>query len=310
MLRFALKFLVSAAMIGALLLFTDSAQIAEKLRGADLSWLAVVLACLTLSTFLMAKRWQWVAQNFGLEIAFGRAVREYYLAQLINMILPGGVAGDAARAVRVRDTGDLSRAAQSVIIDRLIGQICLFTLMFLGFVVVLWVPGGVAWPSWIWLVLAAMPVIAGAVLFFARGDGRIGGFLTHLVRNLREPRQAFLAATIAVLLCYSMYASARAIGAILPASTVFTLIPLVLTAMLVPLSIGGWGWREAAAVVLFPMASASASEGAATGIVYGTMILLAACPAFLFLLTDTKNTKAAEVAEYTPEKSDRKLEVQ
>jgi hypothetical protein len=48
--------------------------------------------------------------------------------------------------------------------------------------------------------------------------------------------------------------------------------------MLMPLSVGGWGWREAAAAALFPLAEASAGAGVAAGLAYGAVLLVASLP--------------------------------
>jgi len=235
----------------------------------------------------MAKRWQMAAHALDLDLGYGRAVREYYLAQLINMVLPGGVAGDAARAVRLRNEGDLIRAAQSVVLERLIGQFAMFSLLFGGFVVVLVVPGGVAWPAHSWAILAITVVVAGAGFFAARRHTTVAKFMTLAAQLIRQPLQIALSVIIALLTSAGFYASAKATGTTLPLSTLFTLIPLVLTAMLIPLSIGGWGWREGAAAALFPFAGASASAGIATGIAYGAMLLIAALPALILMVIPT-----------------------
>ena len=278
-----LKFCVSIAVLVGLLLVTDTSVIFDRLKSADLRWLGVSLVCLTALTFLMAKRWQMTAEALDIDLPYGRAVREYYLAQLINMILPGGVAGDAVRAVRLRNEGDLIRAAQSVILERLIGQAAMFSLMFAGFIAVLMVPGGLAWPVWTWGVLLGVIVAASLGFLFAKQKGAVATFLTLLGKLIRDPRQVCLSTFIALVISVSFYACAKATGTTLPFSTLFTLVPLILTSMLIPLSVGGWGWREGAAAALFPLAGASASAGIATGIAYGAMMLIAALPAVILI---------------------------
>jgi uncharacterized membrane protein YbhN (UPF0104 family) len=278
-----LKLIVSAVVLIVVIMVTDTTLIIDRLKQANLAWLGVALVCLTALTFLMAKRWQLVAHALGLDLSYGHAVREYYLSQLINLILPGGVVGDATRAVRLRNEGDLLRAAQSVMIERLIGQITLFSLMFLGFIVVLSLPGGVAWPSFTWLVLCLGVLGAVCVVIFGRRKDAFARFLQLTGQLLRQPLQIILSTAIALLISFGFYACAMATGTTLPFSTLFTLIPLILTSMLIPLSVGGWGWREGAAAALFPLAGAAPSAGIATGIAYGAMMLIAALPAVIFI---------------------------
>ena len=296
MLKTILKFGASLCVLGVLFALMDPQAILTRLRGADLSWLFLALISLTILTFLMARRWQLTAQALGLDLQYGRAVMEYYIAQLLNLVLPGGVAGDAARAVRVRKDGDLKRAAQSVMMERLIGQSTLFAMMFVAFTVSLLMPGGMPWPaiSWSWLALAA--VIATGAFLYARRDGSIAKFLATAFRLMGRPQQIVLSAAIALLISVSFYACARATGTILPAASLFTLIPLILTSMLIPLSVGGWGWREGAAAALFPFAGALPSAGVAAGIAYGAMMLIAALPAAFILFFQSNRPNSGQIA--------------
>jgi uncharacterized membrane protein YbhN (UPF0104 family) len=76
---------------------------------------------------------------------------------------------------------------------------------------------------------------------------------------------------------------ARAVGVVLPLPAVLTLIPLILTAMLIPLSIAGWGWREGAAAALFPLAGATPEAGLAASAAFGAVLLVSALPGLVWI---------------------------
>lgn len=276
-----IKFVVSVAVLLGVFYFTDGNQIYSHLKQVSFGWLVVALSALTLVTLLTARRWQLVAQSLGLTLDYRHAVREYYLSQLINVVLPGGVAGDATRAVRLRSEGDLLRATQSVIMERFIGQVLLMLMMCIGFALVLLVPGGTPWPLWSWWIIAVVIVISAITIVIVGQSNAVATFLSRSYRLMRMPLQIVLSVTIALLISVAFYACTRATGTLLPLSTLFTLIPLLLTSMLIPLSVGGWGWREGAAAALFPLAGAPASAGIAAGMAYGAVVLVAALPAVL-----------------------------
>lgn len=288
--RRLLKLGVSFAVLFGLIWWADAQMIADLLRGADIVWLGAALVTLTALTFLMAKRWQIVATALDIELPFSRAVAEYYIAQLFNAVLPGGVLGDVSRAVRIRQEGDLVRAAQSVAAERVIGQIMIFALMGVGFACALLIPGGTDWPSVAWLGIFALGCAAGAAIVVARHDTATSRFLRLIFDLMRQSRLIINTLITAALLIFSLYACARATGTVIPLGDLFTLIPLILSAMLIPLSVGGWGWREGAGAALFPLIGASPSAGIATGIAYGAVMTLAALPAVLFL-TKTQRSK-------------------
>lgn len=283
MIQRLIRLAVSVGVIALLLTITDIDDLWARLRGADWRWLAASVAGIEAITCLAALRWAWVARDLGLRLTWSLAMREYFIATLVNQVVPGGVAGDVARAFRLTSKNDLRRAAQSVVIERVIGQATTLTFLAAGLALSLLVPGGIDWPWWTGWALLLLVIPAG-LMWKVGADPARPAFFAPLWTTLRRPRQITLAMLIAVLLNFSFYACARAVGTNLPFAAFFTLIPLVLTAMMIPLSIGGWGWREGAAAALFPFAGATAAEGIATGIAYGACMLIAALPALAFLL--------------------------
>jgi uncharacterized membrane protein YbhN (UPF0104 family) len=74
----------------------------------------------------------------------------------------------------------------------------------------------------------------------------------------------------------AFWACAVAMGVWLPLGAALVVLPLVLFAMLVPLTVGGWGLREGAAVAFFPLAGASGAEGFAASAAFGAVFTLTA----------------------------------
>ncbi|HEY9039672.1 MAG TPA: lysylphosphatidylglycerol synthase transmembrane domain-containing protein [Roseovarius sp.] len=290
---------VSASVIALLFAVIDLSELAARLRGADLRWLAVSVTGIAAITCLAAVRWAWVARELGLRLGYRRALREYFVAGLVNQVVPGGIVGDVARALRLTHSGDLRRAAQSVVVERVIGQVTTLAVLAGGLAVSLAVPGGIVWPWWTGWGVVLLVIFAAALIVRRDVDPSRSAFFAPLWSALCDHRQIALALLILLLLNFSFYASARAVGTDLPPAAFFTVIPLVLTAMMIPLSIGGWGWREGAAAALFPLAGATAAEGVATGIVYGASMLIAALPAALFLFHDVREPDAEHLTKPT-----------
>ncbi|MFL4470591.1 YbhN family protein [Tateyamaria armeniaca] len=278
------KVSASAGCLAALLWWSDTTEVVQLLQDVDTTWVALSVLALTIATFSMASRWKIAAAAFDIHLSFPVALREYYLAQLINTVLPGGVVGDVTRAVRARTGSDLTRAAQSVMAERLLGQIAILGVMGAGFAVALLVPGGPEWAGLGWWVLVIL--IGGAAIAWqvAKRDTATGHFTRLVLRLMRQPAMILHGAITTASLILGFYACARATGVTIPIEALATLIPLVLCAMLIPLSVGGWGWREGAAAALFPIIGAPASAGIATGITYGVVVLVAALPAVAILL--------------------------
>lgn len=280
-----IKLALSAFALGAVLWWADAAAVWARLQAVDPMWVVVAVAAITVATLAMAHRWTCVARSFGLQINYPTAVREYYLGQLINSLLPGGVAGDMARAVRARHGADLKSAAQSVVAERVLGQTAMFLLMFAGFACALVLPGGVTWNGIDGAVLGAVAVAGLVAWLLSRRSDASGRFVRRTAGLLRSPVLVLHGAITTICLIAAFYACARATNVSIPPEGWATLIPLTLCAMLIPLSVGGWGWREGAAAALFPLVGHPASAGIATGITYGLVLLVAVTPALALLLT-------------------------
>lgn len=290
-----IKLAVSVGVIATFLWWTDAGRVAEHLLSLNPLWIGVSILAATGATLSMAYRWQLTARALDIRFDYTFALREYYIAQLVNLILPGGVPGDIARTVRTRRKGDLKRAAQSVVAERILGQIALVSFLFIGFSVSLGVQTVLADPLLSWTVVLAFPCGALVVLTLSRSPSAFGRFTFFLLRLQKQTAFLVLGVTTSTCLILSFYAATRAIGITIPVEAVLIVIPLVLSAMLIPLSVGGWGWREGAAAALFPLIGASPSAGVASGITYGAVILVAALPAAVILLwpktTETHSTK-------------------
>lgn len=269
------------------------AGILERLEQVDWRWLVAGLLITVAQVLLSAWRWRFTAERLGLTLRRRVAIREYYLATLINQVLPGGVVGDAQRAWRhSHDAPRRGPAFQAVVIERFSGQLAMIGLAlgvwtYWSPVKALTLPGG-------WLPVA-MGMITGAVVLMvavALISGRQPRWLVDWWQALRcallAPRvlPVQLFASIVVAISYvGVYACCvLSLGPESSPGIWLPLIPLVLFAMLIPASIAGWGLREGAAAVLWPLAGLPIAEGVSAAVLYGTLSLVASTPGLITFL--------------------------
>ena len=84
---------VSLALLALLAWWLDASALLDGLAGFDPRWALLGVAISLPQVALLAFRWRFTAGRLGLELPFGTAVREYYLALFLNQVLPGGVMG-------------------------------------------------------------------------------------------------------------------------------------------------------------------------------------------------------------------------
>ncbi len=67
--------------------------------------------------------------------------------------------------------------------------------------------------------------------------------------------------------------------------TTLALSSLLLLAMVIPVTVAGWGLREGVAAVLWPLAGLPVEQGVALSVGYGLTILLSSLPGGLFVFS-------------------------
>ncbi len=269
----------------ALLVFAvDPAAVATALRGVPPASVLAALLVVEVQIVLSAIRWRFTAARLGHPLPLALAISEYAVGGFLNQILPGGMAGDAIRAYRARtgEPGGWKRPAAAVVLERLSGQVAFFLLAGAGLL---------AWPA---LIAARIPVgpAALALIVIAPVAAAVGLAFAlfrssrfHSLQRLKPDLaatflrdgafavQAGLSVAIVATYVLTFFIASDAVGAKLPAVAALTVIPLCLLTMLIPVGVGGWGTREAAAVALWPLLGLSSADGLAASLLYGALCL-------------------------------------
>ncbi|WP_322409807.1 lysylphosphatidylglycerol synthase domain-containing protein [Microbacterium invictum] len=274
------------------------AEALDILLTANPWWLLAAVVLLVTHTVLSALRWRVTAAPLGIDLTGAHAIREYFLAQLVNTTLPGGVVGDAARAARTRHQASLSRSVGAVVVERGVGQVALLTVFAVAFVATLLAPGGIDWPAPLGAGISAalLALTAAALVLLLRlrfappaPESRLGRVVEGTRRSLAAPgvlpAQLLLSGGATVCILAAFACCAAAVGAPLPLGAVFAVVPLVLFAMVLPISVGGWGVREGAAVALLPLAALTTAQAFATSAAFGLMALVASLPGLALVWT-------------------------
>lgn len=282
---------ISVALLGTVALWVDPGEVMQEVRRLSPWWVVLALGISVLQVMLSAWRWRFIAGLLGVPLRFRYALREYYLALLINQLLPGGVMGDAGRAHRhARQAGSRGSAWRAVVLERASGQ----TAVALLVVVVLALS-----PLWhqalgttgLLVATAVLIGVAATVALLIAWIGRAErsrlprwcfAFGRDLHRSLLRRRVWYwqLCSSLAIVMSYGlvMVCAARAIGVELAAVDILALTPPLLLAMLVPLSIAGWGLREGAAASMWLFVGLPSAQGVAISLAYGVLVMLSSLP--------------------------------
>ena len=286
----ALRLVVSLLLLAAVLAYADVGTMAEAIRDASWGWFAAALALMALNSVVGAVRWRVLLRHAHVEVTELRAVRAFAGALFLNNVLPTAVGGDAVRAWLVGREGGLVRATTATLVDKVTALACLFVIAWLALIV-----DGEEVPGSIVTVLAW--VTAGLLAAFALA-GLVAAGARPLVRRLPERvanmiREAWWALrrwgasarlmglVLGLGLVYGVFGLlvfvlvAKAVGVELSFALAAATTPVVLVAMLIPISIGGLGVREGGFVLLLGEAGVSAADATLLALLSTAAILVA-----------------------------------
>lgn len=225
--------------------------------------IAAALGCGLLVTLAQALRWTLLAREKGIPMRYARAVADCWSSSLGNMVLPGGIAGDAARVAVYRGAGDRRwwSPAAALGAERLSSTTLLLSLSAV-------ILAGIS---------ARLAVIAGAVAVLALA----AALACMRGTAVRTAVLVWGAAAVGVgaLLGLYLIGMAELGGPVTPGAAA-----VGLASMSVPLGVGGWGVREISAGVLAGELGVTAQGAVTAATAYGLLATISTLPGAVTLL--------------------------
>jgi glycosyltransferase 2 family protein len=280
-----LRVVVGLALLVGVVSLADWTSLGNLLRRADPLWVLAGLLAALASNLLSALRWRALSSWLGCQMTPGQALRWYFQGMGLNALLPGAVVGgDVYRAMALRQRGEPGQLATwSVLLDRLSGIWMLVTIGGLGAAAT-----AETWAAWIGLPthgMGALMLLAATAslllpwsmpwvlrhwpaerlpwLLPLRALSEHPGFARHLAW------QVWASAWVQILSAMALAAGGQSLGVELaPAAWAFAIAPVFLMAAL-PVSVGGWGTREAACVVALGPFGVAPAAAVGTAMLYG-----------------------------------------
>ena len=305
----ALKIALSGALIWYFIGKSDLGAVMESLRQVDAATVVAVLALFLAQMVLVAWRWSALLRLVGVGkgFSFHEIVRTVWSATFFNTTLVSSVGGDAFRLWTIVRAGNpLGKSVNSIFLDRLTALMALMILIAISLPYVMeLIADEAAFLSYTLLIAA---FLAGfAALFHA---DRLPRRIQHwrLVRGLAnlaaDTRRlslhmdnllpvAALSLLVHILNIFVVYVLARGLEIGISFLDCFFLVPPVILAMTLPISIAGWGVREGAMIVALGLIGVSQESALVLSILFGLGITLAALPGGVIWLFSRNRTVPA-----------------
>ena len=286
-----LKYAISISLIYAL--FIDYGKnIVNTFQLINIDYVILIILLSVMQYILSAYRWMYISKYTNLNITFKDSLKFYYISSFMNNILPGGVVGDIFRvyhhAENKREIMKLGKSFQSVIFERLSGQIMLF--IFFIFSLSLYFILNEKYLAFLYVFLPLL-VIFFLVKYIFRL--KLNSYL--ISRSFGQnffkvfTGEVFWRHTILSFFVVASYIliyiiSAKSLGISIDYFAFLVFSPIILFSMTLPVSIGGWGVREFTALLISFLLGLSASASISVAIMYGVLNLICSMPGIYFFL--------------------------
>jgi uncharacterized membrane protein YbhN (UPF0104 family) len=269
------KLAVSVVLLWILFSRVEVETLWASTRSASIPWLIASIAIYALTVAASVWRWQVLLDAQRVHVPAAHLLRSYLVGLFFNNFLPSNIGGDV---IRIRDTAGATRsktlATAVVFIDRGLGLLALVLIAACGASLAAAGAGRPALPivpAWLWAgFLLAAGVSAPAVLApagFGRMlqplrvfhpewiDGRIGA-LTDMLSRFRDRPSALavcFAGGVLVQAAFVAFYLAVAYALRIPIGPwdMAVVVPLSFIIQMAPVSINGFGVREAAFSLYF-----------------------------------------------------------
>lgn len=279
----SLRVLVSAALLYFALRSINFASVQERLSQINVWWFVLAVVATLVQIALGAFRWHQISALSEAPLTLTQALRYNLIGAFFNQTLPSTIGGDAMRLWLVQRHAGWKAATYSVLVDRAIGFVALASIVIaslpwsyelitnrtgraalllidigavcagVGFLLLRYLP----WESLkrIWPIrhVYACSVIANKALFSSASGPKV--IITSLLIHVM---------TVVIVLFAVLAISANAAF-----QQLFLLVPPIMLVTMLPVSIAGWGVREATMMVAFGYAGLVQADGTVVSLLFG-----------------------------------------
>jgi uncharacterized protein (TIRG00374 family) len=290
-----LKLTVSTALLVILFRRADVPSMLVRFRQMDPVWSIAALGTYGLMLAVSAWRWRLLLRIQTIDVKLSTLTKSFLVASFFNNFLPSNIGGDV---VRVADTaplaGSKTLATTVVLIDRILGLIALLVLAAAA--------SALAWRLglrlqgmlYVWLALVAFTI--GLLVFLKNPETlsstvrrvladrmiavqtRLQNLVGALGRFAQQPRglwSAFGGALVVQALLVLFYVcAARSLAVPFPLLAASVIVPISLAVQMVPVSINGFGVREAVFAFFFASLGLNVSSALTLSLGSAALIML------------------------------------
>ena len=285
------KYIISLGLI-YILSINYGKDIINTIKLVNIDYIILIIFISLIQYILSAYRWKYISKYTNLNISFINSIKYYYISTFMNNILPGGIMGDIFRIYHYVDDKKeifrIGRSFQSVVYERLSGQLMLLSFFILSLGLYFIIHQKYIAFSYLFLPLIAAfyflkYIFNNKLRKYIRSKHYGNNFLTVFTGEVFW-RHTVLSFFVMMSYIFIYIISAVSLGVSIDYFSFLVFTPIILFSMTLPVSIGGWGVREFAALLISFLLGLSASLSISVAIMYGILNLICSLPGLYFLV--------------------------
>ena len=293
-----IKVIITIIFFVVILRNTDFDSTRSILIRADIMLVIFALTVLIVEVFVATARWFIVLNWLKVKISYSSALRYLWIGVFFNQALPSSIGGDAVRGYFLckQSNCSMGEATVGVLLDRVVAMISLLLLIICCL------------PFWFELVTnpvvnnSILLLIAGLLICFIIGitlDFIPNKWITwKVVRGMFTLSQKsrriifsshglvliFISFSIQLSFVFAVWILAFSMGLDVKFIDVLLIVPITNLITVLPISIAGWGVREAVIISGFGYLGINSEAALAVSIFYGLLILFSSIPGSIYWL--------------------------
>ncbi|MBF0282271.1 MAG: flippase-like domain-containing protein [Zetaproteobacteria bacterium] len=285
---FTLKLLLTVALLVVVYRFVDVAMVWQQLQATNPWLLAAAWLCVATGYVLCGLRWSWISTGLSLEVSGMRKIKLYFLGMFASLFLPSTIGGDVLRGILLAKgegrEGKGGLAAASVVLDRVNGLYALILLLTLSMFWFDWPP--LWWGAWLlgvgllWGGMFAYPwVYTHALERLPRVLHRWVALPLHESLFRSAWWKSFpISLVFQMLMVQAHFFLGMAVGLEMSWFAYSVMVGMVALVAILPISLNGFGVREAGYVGFVGYFGANVDAAAAMAALWVVVLALSALP--------------------------------
>jgi uncharacterized protein (TIRG00374 family) len=308
-----LKVAVSVGLFAYIFHKVDARHLWEIMRSANFSFLVSAIVVYLVIQVLSAYRWRLLLIPLQMEVPFGKLLAYYFLGMYSNLFLPSAIGGDVVRIYYLNKvTRRLSGSSTSVFLDRDLGLAALLLIATVVAAVTGISFNGVALAP-IFVLISVAFVGANLVIFYKPSYRLLHRLLSLLrmkkvdekVERLFESVNSYRGAWRVLLLSLVVSILIQLGGVLVNllngwaiglqtrggATDYMVFIPAIMLIIMIPLSIGGLGWRELSFIAFFKSVGATEAQAVTLALLWFAVQVVTSLPGGIIYISEVVRKK-------------------